>query len=183
MSGPTASASRSGTPSSTSCATRSGNSTSRTCCTPTAGRRPATSHPQATRGGLPGSAPSSLTRRGLMKTTDTCAAPEGQAIPVTGTSWKDTALVALDLEGSGAQARQGPQAQSRTNPSGQGVEKSRVLSREAQCASGYVLGEVLGLPVPGIARTPGGLMQGPCQPDLAGCRHPRVLQARPETIR
>src|ERR1700730_11207628 len=106
MSGPTASASRSGTPSSTSCATRSGNSTSRTCCTPTAGRRPATSHPQATSGGSPGSAPSSLTRRGLMKTTDTCAAPEGQAIPVTGTSWKDTALVALDLEGSGAQDRE-----------------------------------------------------------------------------
>jgi hypothetical protein len=41
-----------------------------------------------------------------MKTTDTCAAPEGQAIPVTGTSWKDTELVALDLEGSGVQDRE-----------------------------------------------------------------------------
>jgi DNA polymerase III subunit epsilon len=41
-----------------------------------------------------------------MKTTDTSAAPEGQAIPVPGTSWKDTALVALDLEGSGAQDRE-----------------------------------------------------------------------------
>jgi DNA polymerase-3 subunit epsilon len=41
-----------------------------------------------------------------MKTTDTCAAPEGRAIPVTGTSWKDAALVALDLEGSGAQDRE-----------------------------------------------------------------------------
>ena len=29
----------------------------------------------------------------------------------------------------------------------------------------------------------GGLMQGPCLPDLGGCRHPRALQARPETIR